>query len=55
MGRTTVADLMSTDVVTLAEDDDVVFATGAMRYRRIRHLPSGRAMPRRRSHPGFDL
>ena len=37
--RTTVADLMTTDVVTLHEDQDIVFATGAMKLRRIRHLP----------------
>jgi len=36
---TTVADLMTTDVVSLAEEQDVLFATGAMQLRRIRHLP----------------
>jgi len=36
---TTVADLMTTDVVRVHEDQDVVFATGAMKLRRIRHLP----------------
>jgi len=36
---TTVADLMTTDVVRVYEDQDVVFATGAMKLRRIRHLP----------------
>ncbi len=37
--KTTVADLMTTDVVTLAEEQDVLFATSAMSLRRIRHLP----------------
>ncbi|MFK7988526.1 MAG: CBS domain-containing protein [Sandaracinaceae bacterium] len=36
---TTVSDLMTTDVVTVHEEQDVVFATGAMTLRRIRHLP----------------
>ena len=36
---TVVADLMTTDVVTVHADQDVVFATGAMKLRRIRHLP----------------
>ncbi|MBX3272895.1 MAG: CBS domain-containing protein [Sandaracinaceae bacterium] len=30
---------MTTDVVTLAEEQDVLFATSAMNLRRIRHLP----------------
>jgi len=37
--KTTVDDLMTTDVVTLDEHQDVLFATGAMQMRRIRHLP----------------
>ena len=37
--KTTVADLMTPDVVTLSEETDVVYATGAMKLRRIRHLP----------------
>lgn len=37
--KTTVADLMTVDVVTLAEEQDVLFATSAMSLRRIRHLP----------------
>ena len=36
---TTVSDLMTTDVVSVHEDQDVVFASGAMTLRRIRHLP----------------
>lgn len=37
--KTTVGDLMTVDVVTLAEEQDVIFATSAMSLRRIRHLP----------------
>ncbi|MEM9195069.1 MAG: CBS domain-containing protein [Myxococcota bacterium] len=37
--KTTVADLMTTDVVTIHADQDVVFASGAMNIRKIRHLP----------------
>jgi len=39
MRKTTVADLMSTDVVTLSEETDLLFATAAMKLRKIRHLP----------------
>lgn len=37
--KTTVRDLMTSPVITLREDEDVAFATGAMRFQRIRHLP----------------
>lgn len=35
----TVADVMSTDVVTVSGDQDVVLASAVMKLRRIRHLP----------------
>ena len=35
----TVADVMTTDVVTVSGDQDVVFASAVMKLRRIRHLP----------------
>lgn len=35
----TVAEVMTTDVVSLAAEQDVVFATMVMNLRRIRHLP----------------
>ncbi len=37
--KTTVRHLMSTDLATLQPDEDISFATGAMRFHRIRHLP----------------
>lgn len=39
MAIPTVDELMTTDVVTLSADQDVVFATVVMKLRRIRHLP----------------
>lgn len=35
----TVADVMTTDVVTVSGDQDVVFVSAVMKLRRIRHLP----------------
>lgn len=37
--KTLVSDLMTTDLAVVSEDQDVVFATGAMQFRKIRHLP----------------
>lgn len=39
MPKTTVADLMSTDVVSLDATQDVVLASTVMKLRKIRHLP----------------
>ena len=39
MSKATVADVMTTDVITLSGEQDVVFATVVMKLRRIRHLP----------------
>lgn len=36
---TTVADLMSTDVVSLAVEEDLVLASDVMKLARVRHLP----------------
>lgn len=35
----TVADLMTTDLVVLAEDEEIELVGQLMRYRRVRHLP----------------
>jgi CBS domain-containing membrane protein len=39
MQRLKVRDIMSTDLVTLKEDDDLGLAENVMRFGRIRHLP----------------
>jgi CBS domain-containing membrane protein len=39
MEKLKVKDIMSTDLVTLKEDDDLGLAENAMRFGRIRHLP----------------
>lgn len=39
MSVTLISQLMSTDVVTLSEDDDFVSADQVMRLRHVRHLP----------------
>ncbi len=39
MNRLMVKDIMSTDLVTLEEDEDLDLADSAMKYGRIRHLP----------------
>jgi CBS domain-containing membrane protein len=39
MQRLKVSDIMSTDLVTLKEDDDLGLAENVMRFGRIRHLP----------------
>jgi len=39
MNRLMVKDIMSTDLVTLEENEDLDLADNAMKYGRIRHLP----------------
>ena len=39
MEKLKVRDIMSTDLVTLKEDDDLGLAENVMRFGRIRHLP----------------
>ena len=39
MNRLKVRDIMSTDLVTLKQDDDLGLAENVMRFGRIRHLP----------------
>lgn len=39
MNKLKVRDIMSTDLVTLKEDDDLGLAENVMRFGRIRHLP----------------
>ncbi len=39
MPKTRVRDLMTPDVITLREDDDILDAVKTMQYQRIRHLP----------------